>query len=294
MPPASAEYSRGPMARTDTSATTRSRGAYGLRIVGLRKAARLLLPAGSAWPRLRVVVEQGHAAECEGMVDDERAVVLFQNGGMLEVDRRSARAVYTLPQDPTPDELVHPYLAPAAAAMARWHGRETFHAGAFVVGSGVWGVLAEREGGKSSTLASMALDGVAIVCDDVLVLEANVAYAGPRAIDLRGQAARALGVGEPLGVVGSRERWRLALDDVEIELPLRGWVFLTWGDALAFESVPAGERLRRLAGQRAVALPPTDPGVLLRLAALPGFELRRPRRWSSIAPAVELLLTSLP
>lgn len=282
------------MDRSSHTASEDHLGAYGLRIEGIDGVARLLVHADPTWPRLEITVERGRAIVPGDEVDDDRGVVRFQNGGAVVIDRRRGEAVFTLPHEPSPDELVHPYLAPVAAIVSRWHGREALHAGAFLTQGGVWGLLAGREGGKSTTLARLAIEGVPIVCDDVLVLEGDVAFAGPRAVDLREEPARVLGIGESLGMVGARERWRLTLDAIESRLPVRGWVFLVWSDELALEPVAAGARLRRIAAQRAVRLPPCDPGALLTLSALPGFELRRPRRWSSLERAVELLLTSLP
>lgn len=281
------------MTAEDDSGST-SLGVYGLRLTGLPGAESLLNRVDPRWPELDVVMEPGRARTIVGHVDDDSARVVFTNGGQATVDRLQRRVTFAFPQAPAPGEVVHPYLAPVAAVMARWNGREPFHAGGFMGRSGVWGVLADREGGKSSTLARLALEGVPIVCDDVLVIEEDTALAGPRAIDLREGPARALGVGDPLGVVGTRERWRMSLVEIEATLPLAGWVHLTWADGLALERLPVSSRLRRLAEQRAVALTPTDPGLLLRLAALPSFELRRPRAWSSLDSAVNLLLTSLP
>ena len=282
------------MARPPDTASGDHFGAYGLRIGGIDGIARLLVRADPTWPRLEISVELGSAVLSEDQVDDDRGVVRFHNGGAVVIDRRRGEAVFKLPREPSPDELVHPYLAPVAAIVSRWHGHEALHAGSFLTEGGAWGLLAEREGGKSTTLARLAIEGVPIVCDDVLVLDEATAFAGPRAVDLREEPARILGIGESLGMVGARERWRLTLDAIEGKLPLLGWVFLVWGEELALEPVAAGARLRRLAAQRAVRLPPSDPSALLRLSALPGFELRRPRHWSSLERAVDFLMTSLP
>ena len=111
-----------------------------------------------------------------------------------------------------------------------------------------WGLVADRGVGKSSTLARLALDGIPIVADDLLVIDEIVALAGPRAIDLRDEPARRLGVGEPLGIVGTRSRWRFRVHAVPPSVPVRGWVFLEWGEgeAPSVESVSARERLERL------------------------------------------------
>jgi len=268
-------------------------GAYGLRIAGLRGVEHLLVPADPSWPGLEVVAERGPIENVEEHVDDEHATLALL-GAVADVDRSRGRVVFTFDSELGPNALVHPYLAPIAGLMSHWHGRESLHAGAFVVGGGAWGLLAERGGGKSSTLARLALDGVPIVADDVLVLDGDTAFAGPRAIDLRRGPAQTLGVGEPLGVLGRRERWRLTLAPSDNAFPLRGWVFLSWGDELSFRRVPPGSRLQRLAVERTIRLAPRDPAVLLRLAALPAFELRRPRGWSSLEESAKLLLASLP
>jgi hypothetical protein len=180
-----------------------------------------------------------------------------------------------------------------AVVSAHWLGRETFHAGAFVAGGGVWGVLGDKEAGKSTLLASLALAGVPVVADDVLVLDDATALAGPRAIDLRAGAARRLDAGEPLGVVGERERWRLALEPVAAELPMRGWVALRWDGETAVCPVRGSERLRTLGAHRGARLYPPDPGALLELSALPFVELRRERRWDSADDAMSRLLDAL-
>jgi len=280
------------MAAHEESRRRAERGAYGLRFSGLTGVEKLLVPGDRTWPGLEVIAERGPIEGFRNEVDEERATLLLL-GAVAIVERSSGRAVFRFETDPDPQALVHPYLAPVAGLLAYWHGRESFHAGAFVAAGGAWGLFAEREGGKSSTLARLAFEGVPVVSDDVLVVEGGTAFAGPRAIDLRREAARALGAGEPLGVLGTRERWRVTLDECDGAFPLRGWVFLAWGDEVSLTGVPAGSRLRRLAAERAIRLAPRDPSVLLSLAALPAFELRRPHEWSSLEDATKLLLSSL-
>jgi hypothetical protein len=100
-------------------------------------------------------------------------------------------------------------------------------------------------------------------------------------------------IGEPIGLVGSRERWRLTLGPVRSDLPLRGWIFLAWADRLESVRVPGPDRLVRLGANRGARLPLTHPASLVELAALPGWELRRPRGWDSLVPAAERLLETV-
>jgi hypothetical protein len=268
-------------------------GAYGLRLENVERARRLLLPAAAEWPRLRIRRKVGLSdAEVEWMTERE-ATLKLHNGGEIAVNRARGEAVFLLPHRVGTGELVHPLLAPVAAVMAYWLDRESFHASAFVAGDKAWGVVGERGSGKSTTVARLALDGIGIVCDDMLILEALDAFAAPRSVDLRAGAARRLGAGEPLGVVGARERWRLTIGAVPPRLRLAGWIFLGWGERV--ESVPlkGSERFTRLHNNRGAQLPPRNVDVLLELASLPGWELRRPRQWSSLSDAVDCLLQTV-
>ena len=177
--------------------------------------------------------------------------------------------------------------------FAHWYERETFHAGAFVAAGKVWGVLGEREAGKSSFLASLALAGIPVLCDDILVLDHLTALAGPRSIDLRADAAQQLAVGEPLGIVGTRERWRLMLGSVPAELPMGGWISLRWDDRTEASPIRGSNRLRELGAHRGLTLYPPKPDALIELSALPFMALRRPRRWDSGDGAVKCMLDAL-
>jgi hypothetical protein len=265
------------------------RGAYGLRLEGVDGAEELLVEAQPDWPRVELAWRTGDTSLEHEEVSHDRASLRLRTGGRIELDRQAGRADYVVPRPLSAEELVHPYLAPVAAVMAHWLGRESVHAGAFAGPDGVWGVVGERESGKSSTLARLALDDVPIVCDDLLVLEGTSVFAGPRAIDLREEPAELLGVGSSIGLAGARERWRVRLGPVPGGLELRGWIHLAWGDRVEAVPVTGGERVRRLHGQRAARLPPPAPEVLLDLASLPSWELRRPRRWDSLGEAADCL-----
>jgi hypothetical protein len=268
-------------------------GAYGLRLTGVGQARRFLVPAKPSWPPLRVLRRRGlPAARSRDSVSETRAELRLRTGGEITIDRGQAIAVFTTPKPLRPAALVHPFLAPVAAVMAHWLGRESFHAGAFATDDGAWAVIGDREAGKSTLLARLALGGTPIVCDDMLVLEKSIPLAGPRAIDLRPSAAKELGVGEPMGIVGARERWRLRLGPVA-EAPLRGWIFLTWGQRLQLREVGPRARIERLSAQRGLRVPARNPAALLDLAALPSWELTRPRSWRALARSVDVLLERL-
>lgn len=266
------------------------RGAYGLRVCGVVDAQAALVHAKPGWPHLRIIVEQGDPPVTPEQVTDERAEVILKTGGRLIVDRHAGTARYVVPRPLTDDELVHPFLAPAAAVMAHWLGRLSFHAGAFVAGGGAWGIVGDREAGKSSLLAWMARDGHEIVTDDILVLENGSTYAGPRSIDLRRDAAARLGIGTALGVVGTRPRWRVALPQVSDGLPLRGWIFLGWGAEPQTRRLAGSECLRRLVANVGLRRTGSDPGALLQLAGLPAWDFRRPKDWARMGESTERLL----
>jgi len=254
-------------------------GAYGIRLLGVSAAAELLVEGESDWPTLRLQSSVRDARPMPERVTDRHAHLNLNTGGRLTIDRTRGIAHFIVPRRLAEAELIHPYLAPAAAVMAHWLRRQCFHAGAFLSEGGAWAVAGDREAGKSSLLAWLGLHGHGVVADDVLVVEEMRAFAGPRSIDLREESASQLGVGRELGVVGARPRWRLDVAEIEGRLPFRGWIFLAWADTVEVRPLSARERLVRLLGQRTLRLPPLDPAAHLALAALPAWEVRRPRDW---------------
>ena len=221
-------------------------------------------------------------------MDDDRAELRLRSGGQIIIDRRDQTVLYRVPHAVRADELVHPYLAPAAAMINRWQGRESIHAGAFAVDGRALGVVGAREAGKSSTLAYLALDGTDVLCDDMVIVDGDRPLAGPRSIDLRADAAERLQAGEAIGMTGARRRWRLSIG-ATAPATLTGWVFLAWGDRVEARRLPARERIPRIAEERGLRLPPVRPDALLTLAELPAWELSRPREWESLPQAADLL-----
>jgi hypothetical protein len=260
---------------------------------GLKAVRDLLVPAPPEWPSLELSQEPGAATDAEERVEDGRALLKLRNGGEIELERDGPRALFRVPTPLSPAALLHPYLAPVATVVAHWGGRESLHAAALVVDGRAWAILGAREAGKSSTVAWCAREGVGVLCDDILVLDRELALAGPRVIDLREEPARRLGAGEALGVVGERERWRMRLDPVPPAVPLAGWVSLAWDDHVELEPVPVADRIPLLVGARGLRVPARDPALLVELAALPALELRRPRGWDSLPGAAGRLLDAL-
>jgi hypothetical protein len=275
-------------------------GAHALRILGLGEGTRRLATVAAESPSLEIVrlgpdrdaqpTPGGHVRLLPG-----RAEIGLTGRGSIVVSEESGRATFHTVAWPPDEEILHPYLSTVAAVRARWSGHDAFHAGAFLVDGAVWGILGRRGSGKSTLLASLAERAVSVVSDDLLVVDAeNVAYAGPRFVDLRRNAAEQLGLGEPLGRVGARLRWRLQLPAVESTAPMRGWIVLRWnGPAPELEPVNPATRVELLAQGLAIGAPPADPGSLLRHVSMPMWCLARPRDWRSADDSVTVLLERL-
>jgi hypothetical protein len=273
-----------------SAAADDARGAYGICIDGVETADTMLVAAEAGWPRLRLLREFGDPPVPRESVTEEQAVLRLKTGGRLTLDRGEGVARSAVPRRLTDDDLVHPFLAPAAAVVAHWARRLSFHAGAFLAGGGAWAVVGDREAGKSSALAWLALDGHDVLADDVLVLDGRSAFTGPRAIDLREETADRFGIGAALGVVGARERWRVTLPQMQSRVPFRGWIFLSWDERVEARALSAAECMRRLVGNLTLRVDATNPSALLELATLPAWEVRRPRDWNRLEEGVRCLL----
>jgi hypothetical protein len=264
------------------------RGAYGL-CLDPAFAAASLVEVPDDWPRVRVERQVGRAAHGGNELDLHRARFSFGDGGGLEVIAAERRAVLCSPRALTDDEVLHPYLAPIAAAFAWWSGYEGFHAGAVLLDGRVWAVVGEKGEGKSTLLAFLALAGHPVMSDDLLVVADGNAMAGPRCLDLREPAADHLGVGE-LTLRAPEARWRLPLGPVPEAAPLGGWFFLGEGATLTASPLDARSLLLHLAAHRSMFVVPRDPEVLLDLAALPAWVLRRPREWAALEDTADRLV----
>lgn len=207
----------------------------------------------------------------------------------MYVDRLAQETVLRSPVPLSSDEVVHPYFATTGALAAHWSGRPAFHAAVLAGAEGAWGVLGDREAGKSTMMAAMLRHGVEVVADDLLVVDDGSALAGPRCIDLRQQASETLGLGVPLGVVGARHRWRHGLGPIAARVPLAGFVVLRWGDEPSLERIPVRSRLDVLGAALTVRVAPSEPASLVELLGLPMWRLTRPRSWDDLPRSVDLV-----
>lgn len=263
-----------------------SRAAYGLQIAGLNGVKGLALLGAETWPTVRVTQRRDHSFSRPNWIGRDAAWLRF-DCGQLSIDRLRRTAVFATAKALDPDELVHPYLAGIGAVFARWAGWDALHGGAVMVGDGAWGVLGDRHAGKSSMLAHLALNGHAVLADDLLVIARRVVLSGPRALDLRVDTAARLRA-HGLSPARTSTRWRLLLPPVAAQSKLRGFVALRWAEEVQATAVPPAGRLRRLTPWL-----DADPEGLLELARLPMIELRRPREWDALEVAGARLLRAL-
>jgi hypothetical protein len=238
-------------------------------------ATPVLASADAKWLDWTITQISGSCVPEEHIGPDE-AVKPIVGGGCSRVDRQGRTTTFILPEPRPADLIVHPMLSFTAVVAARWSGAQSFHAGAFVVDGGAWGVLGRKGAGKSTLLAAIAARGYPVVCDDVLVVRGPNCLAGPRAVDLREDTAAQFPDASFRGVVNGRQRWRLLLSEIAPEIPVHGWVVLEWGsDRVA--AVGPGERFGLLAESLAVRLPPPNPAALFELARLPMLSVARMR-----------------
>jgi hypothetical protein len=265
---------------------------YGLRLAGLGDTAALAPANGEAWPEVRVAHRIAPRKSVRRGFGGRRACFEFDEGRLLL--ERAKATITTVTEQPLPDDqLVHPWLATAAGMWARWLGRDVFHGGAFELDGGAWAVLGGQQGGKSTLLARLALDGRTVVADDALVIEDAHVFAGPRCVDVRADAASLLAPTAESRAARGGSRQRLALGAAPARLPLRGIVHLAWGNDVALARVPLDGRIERLREHNAFHSLPAEQRTLLELAALPTFELRRPRDFGRLGHSAEALIDGL-
>lgn len=253
--------------------------AYGFALAGV-PADPLLPRAANGEPVLRVR---------RGGDPPEGLAVTLADGRPLVVEAAAGRAWF----GGAPlgrHELLHPYLAAAAALTALGRGWDALHGGSVLLDGRALAIIGATGAGKSTLLAGLAQAGHAVLADDLTVVVDGRAQAGPRCLDLRNATAARLGLPTELVPVLGRERYRLVLPPAPRSAPLAGWLHLEPGERVEAEALRPAERLRLLAGGRYAAAPGPPPTKLLELARLPGWRLRRPLDWAIEAEVRERVL----
>jgi hypothetical protein len=265
-------------------------GVYGLQLRGLQNAT-LLSEVDLSAPSLEISIEIGRATGRVESFQPDHAEISLVDYGWVSLSR-SGRAHFVLPSQLPVDEVLHPWLVPAAATFNGWCGRHVLHGGAFAQGKRAVAVLGNKEDGKSSLLAWLAQgEDVEVLTDDLIVVQDGAVFSGPRCIDLRPGAA------EPLGRAGSRlvrgqSRLRLELPPCRPKARLDAIVVLAWGAGPDVVLRPLSATLG-LAALLPHALN-AGQGDLLALIGTPVWVLERPRTWDSMGEVKERLLSLLP
>lgn len=270
--------------------TVDARTAYGLGFAGLDADPALTGPPNPAAPTITVTRAAADPEPFPGrFIDQERAAFRFLGGMRLSL-RRSDRSARYVGEPTGPDEWIHPCLGPAAIVHNRWLGREVFHAGVFEVDGKAWVALGPRTAGKSSLLAQLDARGFGVLPDDIAVCSADGVFSGPRCIDLREPIPGAARAGVP---ARGALRHRLHLSAAPFCVPLGGWLFLGWTPRVQLERVATDALLGMLARRRLHTYLPSDPEVLLALAAVPAWHFRRPKDWAHAGTSLSALLGTI-
>lgn len=269
------------------------RGAYGFRIEGPEGVDDLLGPVPDEWPTMTITQQVGENTSPPTVIDEETATIGLVPAGSIRCVRAGCTTEYRLREALDPDALVHPYLAPAAAVHAAWIGRQSYHAAGILIDDAVWGVAGEREAGKSTLVAHLAVTGTPVLCDDLLVIDGTDALMGPRTVDLREGAADRLGATRHLGVTGMRDRWRLDLGPAPVRAPFAGWIYPQWADDIVVSTPTLEERLSEPARHRAQGVVRPSPDHAMWMAKLPAIRFERPQRWDAMDEASRALLEAV-
>lgn len=267
------------------------RGAYGLTLPDF-PTQHLLTPCGAEWPTWRFDTEPDDlGVDVNQFVSPDAALLALRPTGYATIDRRSMRTTVTQSPTPSDEAYVHPILVTTAAMAADWSGRLCFHAGSFLDDRGrAWGVLGDREQGKSSVMGWCASRGITVLSDDLVITDGVSVTAGPRCVDLRVGAAEHFGVGRDIGVVGTRRRWRTELPPCRESAPLAGWIDLAWHDTVSIDRMDIVARGTVLSRQRGLFVGQQHPIPWLRVLGMPALTFRRPKDWNCMDEAMEELL----
>ena len=257
-------------------------GMYGLQVVGLPEAVNeFLVPVEATAPAVEVELVLACSRVDTDHFDDGTVVLAYARGSRHEVHRYPPRATISVTNPTNPAMVAQPLLVIMAAAMNRWRGALTLHGGAFAVDGRAWAVVADKFGGKSTTMAGLAERGVPVLTDDLVVIHDGDVLPGPRGVDLRLGTVEHLGLGYQIGVVAGQPRYRMAIPEPPVRAPLAGIVSLVWSEGdVRVERMNVEERLRCVADNEALGLMgPQPPELLFQAISVPMYTVSRPRSW---------------
>jgi len=260
-------------------------GAYGFRLDPRLFGRRYLHDAAPSWPSLSVTLGTT-------LPDDGWQETFSGEGWAVHLQPGKDAARWTGPQPPDRDGLIHPLLALVVCAVTLERGGDCLHAGAVLTPDGVVAVLAPAGGGKTTTMAWLALRaGLPVFTDDHLNVRDGMAHAGPRCLDLRPDAAAHLDLaGRSRQVRGDgRHRFELTAP-TKLRAPVVRTVLLEWGSRLLARAVPPRERLGIVATHRTAQPVDGNLSVPLALAALPMMRLTRPQTFDGMPEVTRALL----
>jgi hypothetical protein len=254
-------------------------GAYGLRIAGLTGARPWMQPQLEGAPTLQLHVRVGEGSDAPSRVDARSADIRLLGGGRLQARRGDGLVGCLLPVRPPDEDLLHPYLAPAAAPLGRWAGREAIHGGAFAARGGAVLLVGGKEAGKSTTLAWLSRAGVTVMSDDLAVLDGGDVLAGPPC-----DRSPATGGGGGGGAHRPGRRPTSRHTPAGSRRPaLAGVAVLEWGPRFEVERVPVDRRMGYLAPQRSFPSLDANGATLLELLSVPTVRFTRPAGLASLA-----------
>jgi hypothetical protein len=256
---------------------------YGLRVTGLPDCTLLSRVTGDS-PELNISMATGRVGDRDQLFTDDLAEVALIDDGWVSV-HRSGRAHFTIPSPISDDELLHPWLVPAAATFNGWQGRQVLHGGAVARQGHAIAVLGDKEDGKSTLLAWLDQESdLEILADDLVVIESGSVFSGPRCIDLRPGSAQVVGRADNGRLVRGDSRLRLSLGPCTEGNQLAAVVVLSWtnGASVEMERLSPADGLARLIPH---GLKSGRNGSLLELLGLPIWSLGRPKTWAVMPEA---------
>lgn len=272
--------------------------AYGVRFTGLEPSPTLALFEADDWYPVEVTLTTPRVVNFR-ISGDEEGVHAAYESVEVHVDRPRRKVEIASVDVLEPDSLAHPYLGLPAALFAHWSGKEAVHAAGAVVEGRAWGLVGNSEHGKSSLAGAFLAAGHSVLVDDLFVTDGTHAFAGPRCIDLRDGVGARLGLSLPTQRARSNTRDRVRLPPMNGRVPVGGFVHLAWsenGEGPTMKKLRVDERLKRLHDARSLSYLNAFRAhgeLMLDLAALPAWELRRPRDWAKADEATELLVDTL-